>query len=72
MVVLMTPGERFVLIDGIDVDHAGAGELASGFSNIRLMQSWLEAKQCEFARRQDLLAATIGARPVVDVLAQGG
>jgi Domain of unknown function (DUF222) len=66
----MTPAERLSLIDGITVDHAGPGELASGFTNIRLVRSWLEAKEAEFARRQDLLASTVGARPAVDALAQ--
>jgi hypothetical protein len=59
------------LIDGIDVEHACSGELSAGFSNIRLIRSWLDAKEAEFARRQDLLAATVGARPAADALAQG-
>jgi Domain of unknown function (DUF222) len=66
----MTPGDRLSLIDGIAVDQAGPGELASGFTNIRLVRSWLEVKEAEFARRQDLLAASIGARPAADALAQ--
>jgi Domain of unknown function (DUF222) len=67
----MSPGEKCSLIDGIDVEHACSGELSAGFSNIRLIRSWLDAKEAEFARRQDLLAATVGARPAADALAQG-
>jgi Domain of unknown function (DUF222) len=68
--MFMTPEERFSLIDGIDVEHAGTGVLASGFTNIRLIRGYLDAKEAEFARRQDLLAATVGARPAADALAQ--
>jgi hypothetical protein len=66
----MTSEERFVLIESIDVDQAGPGELASGLTNIRLVRSWLEVKEADLARRQDLLASTVGARPAVDALAQ--
>jgi hypothetical protein len=67
---VMTPAERFSLIDGIDVDQAGPGELATGFSNLRLIRGWLDLKEAEMARRQDLLAETIGSRPAADALAR--
>ena len=38
---------------------------------LRSVRAWLDAKEAEFAHRQDLLAATAGAQPATDALANG-
>jgi hypothetical protein len=70
-IFIMNPAERLSTIFGIDVAHAGTGELATGFTALRELRSALDAREAEFARRQDLLATTVGARPAADALAQG-
>ena len=67
----MSPAERLSVIFGIDVECAGTGELAAGFAALRQLRGVLDAREAEFARRQDVLAATVGARPAADALALG-
>lgn len=68
----MTPAERLAVIDGIAVDAAGPGELATGFTNLQTLRGHLAAKEAAFARRQQQLAETVGAAPAADAMNRSG
>ncbi|MGB3735202.1 MAG: DUF222 domain-containing protein, partial [Ilumatobacter sp.] len=68
----MNSSTRLALIDGITVDQAGPGELATGFTNIAILRGHLDAKEAQFARRQQVLADTQGAAPAVDAMNRTG
>ena len=67
----MNPAARLSHLEMMSIESAGVGELAAGFAAVRDLRSWLDATEAHLARRQDVLAATIGARPAADALAQG-
>lgn len=68
----MNSAERLAVIDGITVDQAGPGELATGFTNLTILRGHLDAREAEFARRQQVLAETLGAAPAVDAMNRSG
>ncbi len=68
----MNSAQRLAAIDGITVDSAGPGELATGFTNLTILRGHLAAKEAEFARRQQELADTMGAAPAVDAMNRSG
>jgi len=68
----MNPAERLTAIDGITVDSAGTGELATGFTNLQILRGHLDAREAAFARRQQQLADTEGAAPAADAMNRTG